>query len=205
MPESARESVPSWFADLTRQMAAGGGEDRLRGEVVSHTDCHGVLSFRVFRRGRLVRCEDLSGAVVYIAGVQTVWQRDASGTLDVSSREDDWFSIPDDFEFGARRPDADRWDGDDFTHPTGPPREVSFLGRPAWEIELAPPARKPHPMQITVDKATGLVLREGNAALGVATEWVSLEFDSELSDDLFVWHHGVDRLAPPPERIEDPH
>ncbi len=46
---------PLWFADLITLMAPGVGEDRLRGEVLSQTDCHGVLRFRVSRRGRLVR------------------------------------------------------------------------------------------------------------------------------------------------------
>src|SRR4051812_11093374 len=79
--EEAHAPRPLWFADLITLMAPGVGEDRLRGDVLSHTDCHGVLEFRVFRRGRLVRCEDLSGAVIYIAGQDTVWSRNERAEL----------------------------------------------------------------------------------------------------------------------------
>ncbi len=92
-------------------------------------------------------------------------------------------SDQDDFEFGARRLGRDRWTGDDFTRPTGPAREVRFLDRSAWQIELAPPPRKPHPMQLIVDQQTGLLLREGNAAFGTFTEWTSLDLAAELPDD----------------------
>lgn len=203
--EDAHAARPLWFADLIALMAPGAGEDRLRGDVLSHTDCHGVLRFRVSRRGRLVRCEDLSGAVIYIAGHDTVWSRDDRGGLVEERRRGNWFPIPDDFEFGARRLGRDRWRGDDFTRPTGPAREVSFLDRLAWEVELAPPPRKPHPMQLTVDQQTGLILRQGNAAFGTFTEWTSLDLAAELPDDLFMWHAGVDVPAPPPEPLVDPH
>ena len=140
--------------------------------------------------------------MIYIAGHETVWSRNERAELVEEPRRGDWFPIPDDFEFGARRLGRDRWSGDDFTRPSGPAREVRFLGRSAWEIELAPPPRKPHPMQLIVDQQTGLVLREGNAAFGTFTEWTSLDLTAELPDDLFVWRDGHDVLAAPPEPLD---
>jgi hypothetical protein len=87
--EDTHPRRPLWFADLITLMAPGSGQDRLRGDVLSHTDCHGVLRFRVTRRGRLVRCEDLSGAVIYIAGRDTVWSRDHRGELEKEPRRGD--------------------------------------------------------------------------------------------------------------------
>jgi hypothetical protein len=95
---------------------------------------------------------------------------------------------PDDHEFGTGRPEDERWEGDDFTTQTGPPRNVTFLGRPAWEVELAAPAHKPFPMQIIIDAETGLLLREANKALGSFHEWIELDTHADLPDDLFTWN-----------------
>lgn len=47
---------------------------------------------------------------------------------------------------------------DDFTHPLGAVEEVDFLGRPAWQALLAPPARKPQPLLQTIDLESGITL-----------------------------------------------
>src|SRR3954471_22476248 len=57
------------------------------------------------------------------------------------------------------RSTAEQWLGDDFTRPTGPPTATVFLGRDAWAIELAPPDRKPHPIQLVIDAETGMRLQ----------------------------------------------
>lgn len=57
---------------------------------------------------------------------------------------------------------ANEWTGSDFTRPTDRPvREIDFLGRHCWEVELAPPSYKPAPIQLVVDVATGTVLEPG--------------------------------------------
>jgi hypothetical protein len=102
-------------------------------------------------------------------------------------------------DVGGSRPSLSRWDGTDFTRPTGSVEAVEFLDRPAWAVELAPPSHKPYPLQLIVDAATGLVLRQANAGFGTYTEFVSLQLDADLPDELFVWdgaaHLPADREA----------
>jgi len=74
---------------------------------------------------------------------------------------------------------------DDFTRPIGPVRELTYLGRPAWQVVLAPPARKPYPMVQVVDVATGLTLAmqslDGHLLLG----FTAIETGITLPDDTF--------------------
>ncbi|WNB86087.1 hypothetical protein [Cellulomonas sp. ATA003] len=87
--------------------------------------------------------------------------------------------------------------GDDFTRPTGGVDgtgvvgATTFLGRPAWSVELAPPARKPYPMQVVVDAETGFVLQQRMDAVGAVDEWVELEVGVPLSPSLFSWQGPV--------------
>lgn len=159
----------------------------MRGIVRAHVDDDGGTTFqyRVERRGHLVRCTSLDGRVHVIAGHDTIWRRrDGAPGLHSEPRRHH-VTAPDDYEFGLDRPDRDRWDGDDFTRPTGPPSKVTFLGRAALEIDLAPPQHKPAPMQIVIDAETGLLLREGSAAFGTFHEWTSLDTAANLPDELF--------------------
>ncbi len=184
-------SRPRWFESIVRLMVDGPGrEDQVLGVIRAHVDDDGGTTFlyQVARRGRLVRCTSLDGGVHMIAGHDTVWRRreDASGRIVERPRVGPAYP-PDDYEFGTTRDTDERWEGDDFTIPTSPAQETTFLGRPAWEIELAPPPHKPEPMQIIVDRHTGLLLREANLAFGTFHEWIELDTDPDLSDDLFVW------------------
>jgi hypothetical protein len=111
-----------------------------------------------------------------------------------SGPREQFVSAPDDYEFGTSRPGWDRWEGDDFTQPVGRPVEMTFLGRRAWQIELAPPKHKPHPLQVVVDTETGLLLRQSNPAFDTFHEWIELDTDAQLSDELFVYTDG-DRPA----------
>ncbi len=146
--------------------------------------------YRIWRRGELARREGLDGRVHFVDGTRYRWVRYA-GEEDLTAfpRERHSFaSSIGGLDVGGPRPTMSRWDGTDFTRPTGPARRVAFLGRPAWEIELAPPSHKPYPIQLIVDAGTGLVLREGNAGFGTFAEWVSLEVGVDLPDELFVWN-----------------
>lgn len=179
--------LPAWFrrlADLT--VHGNGRDDRIAGVVHARIEDDGGVEFRyrVYRRGRLYRCASLDGSVHAIAGRTTYWIRRQDGQMWTGPR-DRFIGPPDDYEFGTSRPDPDRWMGDDFTRPTGPPVEITFLGRTAWQIELAPPAHKPSPMQIVVDASTGLLLRTGNATFDTFHQWVELDTDADLPDELF--------------------
>jgi hypothetical protein len=172
---------------------------RLAGVVHARVSDDGgtEFSYCVVRDGRRVRCTALDGAVHMVASNTTVWLRrdDRSEvmTRPVSRRV---LLVPDDYEFGTRLFDWDRWTGDDFTTPVGGPEEVVMLERPAWRITLAPPPHKPEPMQIVVDQQTFLVLHEGNEAFSTHHEWIELNLDPDIDEDQFTWR-DQDRLAEP--------
>ncbi|MCW2496305.1 hypothetical protein [Jatrophihabitans sp.] len=191
-------SKPDWFEAVARLIVDGPGvEDRIAGVVRAHVEDDGgtTFTYKVQRRGDLARCTSLDGSVHFIAGRETVWRRREDGTQWMAERPRSRGAYaPDDYEFGVTRDDAERWEGDDFTTPTGPARDTTFLGRAAWEIELAPPPHKPEPMQITVDRSTGLILRQANAAFGTFHEWIGLDSDPDLPDELFTLR-PADRVA----------
>jgi hypothetical protein len=177
-----------------------GEEDRVRGEIRARIaeDRLVDFSYRVARRSDLVRCEDPQGRIHVIAGQDTVWSCDPySGQLDVSPRSPGVNPAPDDFEFGCARPTEERWEADDFTAQTADEVPVTFLGRRGWAVELAPPKHKPFAMQIVIDAATGLLLREGNDAFGTFHEWTELDTTAELPDELFRFNPQTDTLAQP--------
>jgi hypothetical protein len=62
-----------------------------------------------------------------------------------------------------------------------------LLGRAAWTVELAPPAHKPHPLQLVIDAETGLVLQQRNDGFGSVDEWVEFVVGEPLDADLFTW------------------
>lgn len=139
---------------------------------------------RVAKRGALVRRERLDGQPIAIFGQDTKWIWLDGDELPTAFRSAAWGW--DDQLLVQRRP-LNRWEGDDFTHPTGPARLTTMLGRAAWTVELAPPSHKPFPLTLVVDAATGIVLQERNDGFGSVTEWIELSFNPELPDDLFVW------------------
>lgn len=126
-----------------------------------------------------------------------MWRGDASNRLATLPRTGAFNPAPDDLQFGTSRPSEDRWTGGDFTIPTGPERAVTFLGRRAWHVELAPPPHKPYPMQMTIDARSGLVLRQGNDTFGSFHEWTALDTEAELPDELFTFDPETDALADP--------
>jgi hypothetical protein len=147
----------------------------------------------VWRRGSLSREEDLDGTVRTIVGTEARWQRDDDGGVMWMRPHDRHVDMRytgspiGGLDVGGPRPSWQRWEGTDFTRPTGPVTATGFLGRRAFAVELAPPAHKPHPMQLIVDAGTGLVLRAANADFGWAEEWVEVEIGASLPDELFVW------------------
>ena len=160
----------------------------LRGEQLHDSAC------RVAARGELARVEAADGHPLIIFGALQIWtfSTDPPTEYDRATAAIGWPGA----EFVRREP-LSRWEGSDFTKPTGPITETTFLGRRAWEVELAPPSHKPYPLQLTVDAATGLLLRQGNRDFDTATEWLDLEVGVDLADELFSW---VGATQPPPDR-----
>ncbi|HTC68293.1 MAG TPA: hypothetical protein VK662_01895, partial [Acidothermaceae bacterium] len=139
---------------------------------------------RVVKRGDLIRRERLDGRPMAIFGGDTKWIWLDGDELPTAFRSAAWGW---DDHWVVQRPALKRWEGDDFTHPTGPVRATTMLGRAAWSVELAPPSHKPFPLTLVVDAETGIVLQERNDGFGSVTEWVELSFGAELSDDIFAW------------------
>jgi len=111
-------------------------------------------SIRAMRRGRLVRCERDDGTPTVIFGDDSIWLfGNDPPTAVPRNRGSFGFNGQ---ELIHRKPPS-RWEGDDFTSLTGPIQPVEFLGRPAWEFELAPPSHKPFPLQLIVDAESGFV------------------------------------------------
>lgn len=182
------------FGELVGLMVWGRGEpDAFRG-VVRTVDADGGERFvRLARRGALSREERLDGTVIRIVGERASWfldSADATMRTHVHERSPyaDYATAPiGGLDIGGPRPSWARWTGTDFTTPTGPVTETQFLGRPAWAVELAPPEHKPFPLQLVVDAATGLVLRRTNTGFGTVEEWVELDLEPQLPDELFEW------------------
>lgn len=89
------------------------------------------------------------------------------------------------------RPEADRFKGTDFTRPTGPVTATEYLGRPAWEVELAPPSHKPFPLTYVVDAETGLLLQKRNERAGLLAGWTEFRVGGTIPDEVFTWDGPV--------------
>jgi hypothetical protein len=97
--------------------------------------------------------------------------------------------------FGADHDRVERFTrADDFSVPMGPAVPVEVAGRPCWEFTLAPPEntpRKPHPLRIAVDDATGTVLRLEVPELQAYVTVTEFEPDVDLYPALFTWDGPV--------------
>jgi hypothetical protein len=140
---------------------------------------------RVAKRGNLLRREHLDGRPMAIFGHDTKWIWLDGAELPTVFRGLAIWGWDD--QRVVQRPPLSRWEGDDFTHPTGPVRATTLLGRAAWSVELAPPSHKPFPLTLVVDAETGVVLQERNEGFGSVTEWAEISFGPELADELFEW------------------
>lgn len=140
---------------------------------------------RVWRDGTLIRIEEADGSPNLIVGDDTTWSFDRGHPEPLESSGD--------ARYGLRgtglmwRREAQGFLGNDFTRPTGPIGSTTFLGRLAWTVELAPPASKPHPLQLVVDAETGLLLQRRNDGFGTVDEWVELVVGEPLEASLFRW------------------
>lgn len=136
--------------------------------------------------GGLVRVEELDGSPNLIVASGSSWSFDGREDLPLQF-------LRAEVHYGYRglgllwRRQAQAFLGNDFTRPTGAIGSTSFLGRPAWTVELAPPAGKPYPMQLVVDAATGLVLQRRNDGFGSVDEWVEFVVGEQFDPSLFVW------------------
>lgn len=208
-------SAPPDWAHLVVLMAVGNGPDPTMRGVVEQTEpvpCddgepaefhvqgepYRIRSerLRVYRRGGLARRERLDGTPINIHGEDDAWiWQGADSTPIVLPARTVHYGGPDDAL--TRRRQLEDWQGDDFTRPTGPAVATAFLGRAAWQVEIAPPPHKLFPLTLVVDATTGLVLSQRNVGWRSATEWIELELGVDIPDELFTW---TGPTRPPPDR-----
>ncbi len=188
-----REAMP-WVA-LLGLMVDGPVSERepsIRGMVrsVDPTTADSDGRARVWRDGILARVENPSGRPMLIVGSERAWrfgerQPVPLETASVEARTN---------IHGAgllwRRP-AQSFLGNDCARPTGLIGATTFLGRPAWTVELAPPAHKPYPVQLVVDAETGIVLQQRNDGFGSMSEWTEFVVGEPLNASLFTWEGPV--------------
>ncbi|HEY0169022.1 MAG TPA: hypothetical protein VGB75_18400 [Jatrophihabitans sp.] len=145
---------------------------------------------RVWRSGRRVRLEHPDGRPTLIVGDELCWRFRGDDPVPVESPSRVVVYQGNGTGLLHRR-EADGFTGEDFTRPTGPIGETTFLGRPAYTVELAPPAHKPYPIQLVVDAETGLVLQQRNDGFGAVDEWTEIVVGEQADDRLFSWDGPV--------------
>ena len=147
----------------------------------------------VFVRGDRLRVEDESG-LLHVQGEEWAFVRDGRGrmirhqvhphdSVDVQDGHP-WTLMGHPHERGELFTDED-----DFCTPAGPARPVVVAGRPGWQVELVPPRRKPHPLILVVDDATGILLRMsgGPGGDGFVVEMTEFSVDVEVDEASFRW------------------
>lgn len=143
---------------------------------------------RVHKSGPRYRVETLGGELLFIKGADREWRFSPGAEMPVMIMQED----DEGFGFGSyghaiQRPSPTHWRGDDFTTPTGPARHATYLGRDAWEVELAPPPHKPAPISLALDAATGMPMRWHSERFGDVFRWTEIEHGVAHADDLFEW------------------
>lgn len=151
---------------------------------------------RVWREGAKVRVERDDGSPILLCDGATCWRFARDNPVPIAAPGNTVRYAGNGTHLITRRP-ADDFAGNDFTRPTGPVRDATFLGRPVWEVELAAPPRKIGPLLQCVDVETGLVLHQ-RAADGSVDEWTEFEI-GPIDDALFTWS-GPARTAEEEQR-----
>ncbi len=190
---TVRGTIGCWDGDRQRAVGWTGYQPPVFPGVGLATGTDGGTALRAWRDGRRVRLERSDGRPHLIVGSWSCWIFSEDDELPVESSVG---TVQ--YEFGgtallARRR-AEDFLGDDFTRPTGPVTATTFLGRPAWAVELAPPPHKPYPLKWVVDAETGLLLQQRNDGFGFREEWTEFVVGERLPDELFHWD-GPSRSA----------
>lgn len=157
----------------------------------------GVDDLQVWRDGPRIRVETMDGNPVVITDGQTVWRFARGEPLPLRADAHEMsFTGPGKELLVTRK--AGEWVGNRWTTPTGPIREIEYLGRPCWFVELAPPRDKePYSRQLTVDQRTGAVLQQRVDAAGTSIGFVEFTAGIPIEPTNFVWHGDIRT----PERI----
>lgn len=153
---------------------------------------------RVWWDGVRLRVEEPDGSVNVIADAHTCWQWEQGSDVPIKGSRNELRLGVGGIEL-LERWTPEHFLGDDFTRPTGPVGATTYLGRLAWTVELAPPEHKPHPMQLVIDAATGMILQKRNDGFGFREEWLEFEVVERHDDALFRWDGPVRQRSPRPD------
>ena len=201
------ERVPSW-PELIILMCFGESEEPPFTGVVEVDDRYDdedealPRTVRVHKSGARYRVETLDGELIYIQGTDRGWSfHPGSDTPGLITIDDEYTGGS--YDYAIARPNPTRWRGNDFTTPTGPAVATTYLGRAAWQLEIAPPPHKPVPITLVIDAATGMQLRWGSDEFGDVFRWTDIDHDVELADGLFTWDGPFHFAYSDPDELPD--
>ncbi|MBB2891473.1 hypothetical protein [Flexivirga oryzae] len=148
-------------------------------------DEDGPATLRVVISGEYLRLDHPDGTPYFILGDRAwLFEEDPACPYEDQVSQVQWVGTITDL---VSRPSHDRFEGTDFTTPTGPVHPAEYLGRPAWEVELAPPSHKPYPLTYVVDAETGLLLQKRNERAGLLAGWTEFRVGGSVPADTFTW------------------
>ncbi|MET0928786.1 MAG: hypothetical protein ABWX74_04680 [Aeromicrobium sp.] len=148
---------------------------------------------RVFKWRARYRVETLSGEVLFIRGADRAWRFPRSSHLPIvahrpDGRYDRCFGS---YAVAIDRPRPGTWlDPDpeaDAVRVTG----SVYLGRPSWDVVIPDPAAAAGAAHLTIDAATGMLLRRGSALLGDDFRWTRFADLPAVDDSRFAWDGDV--------------
>ncbi len=188
-------NVPEW-ADLLGRVASpsfrsASGVFVFR-HVRSEDDPHpeeGSCQFWYIEPDRW-RVEDHDGAW-HVQNPERQWIRDPEGRMQRVASDPNrcWGDNHPRNLLGIPEERAERFTSPrEFSRLLSGPAEVRVADRLCWEVVLGPPPRKPYPMHVAIDDATGAVLRAQVHDYLVFEEMQQFRPDPpDLSDSLFEW------------------
>lgn len=143
---------------------------------------------RVFVLGGRYRVETLAGEVLFIRGADRSWRFSRSSDLPILMLPD---NTPDD-DFGSyaaaiERPCPDSWCDRSLDGIVGPATASVYLERDAWDVEVRASTTSLATAHLTIDAATGMVLRWGSELFGDDFRWTRLQDMTDAPDALFTW------------------
>lgn len=179
-----------WLEIYVRMVAGEQSEEPFQGvlEVREDEDSDDLTVYRVQKDRHRWRVETIDGQLVSVRNDEHVYSfgedRDLPGrgrAFDPPLNEQDQL---------VARPDPRHrsWSHDDFSRPAEQPRDVTYLGRPSWEVTLLPPRHKEGALVRTVDASTGMLLEERNAVHGMLRRWLRIDRSDGFDDETFAWH-----------------
>lgn len=179
-----------WLEIYVRMVAGEQSEEPFQGvlEVREDEDSDDLTVYRVQKDRHRWRVETLDGRPVSIRNDEHVYSFGEDQDLPGRGRA---FDPPlNEQDQLVARPDPRHWSwsGDDFTRSAGRPREVTYLGRRAWEVTLVPPRHKDGALVRTVDARTGMLLEERNGVHGILRRWLRIDPSDGFDDETFAWH-----------------